>query len=439
MIGIEAALLVGLWALFLATVKNKFEHPIMYLPLPVGLLLVCIAARRWLVRGDEASKDLVFMWKGWRVGRCWPYCSSPLLCASTSWTRRACGTTSPIGSLSRRCPWRRYSPPWPKKDYITCRSTFSCSSPLRFPFTSGASGFPLSLWACWLSSWLRKRHAPCGRWAALPVALLLTVSPFHVWFSRDASFYALVTLSAVGTLYFFVRLLRRPRWLLWAGLAFFSSLGLCTHYFVFALPVVCLIYILLTWRKNWKLLRPWMLSQVVAFAPLAPWYAFVVLRRKFYFGSAATQPPRLVDLLYTWRNFSIGNTGDLTWEVPVAVALCGVLLVLAIIQIARTRRGAGRAALLLLWLFLPITMAYLMSFRVPMYVDRYLIPTFPAFILLVVGGMTALPLAWRGGDSRSWCWSVAWGRAAFISIRLTPRRIGVVWLAPSRPPSNRVM
>jgi len=26
--------------LFLATVANKFEHPIMYLPLPVGLLIV---------------------------------------------------------------------------------------------------------------------------------------------------------------------------------------------------------------------------------------------------------------------------------------------------------------------------------------------------------------------------------------------------------------
>jgi Glycosyltransferase family 87 len=39
-IGIEVALLVGLWALFLATVANKFEHPIMYLPLPVGLLIV---------------------------------------------------------------------------------------------------------------------------------------------------------------------------------------------------------------------------------------------------------------------------------------------------------------------------------------------------------------------------------------------------------------
>ena len=47
-IGIEAVLLVGLWALFLATVKNKFEHPIMYLPLPVGLWIAWVAACRGL-------------------------------------------------------------------------------------------------------------------------------------------------------------------------------------------------------------------------------------------------------------------------------------------------------------------------------------------------------------------------------------------------------
>lgn len=47
-IGVEAVLLVGLWALFLATVVRKFEHPIVYLPLPVGLLIVMAFGRRWL-------------------------------------------------------------------------------------------------------------------------------------------------------------------------------------------------------------------------------------------------------------------------------------------------------------------------------------------------------------------------------------------------------
>jgi len=36
---------VGLWALFLGTVQGKFEHPIMYLPLPVGLFLAFVWAK----------------------------------------------------------------------------------------------------------------------------------------------------------------------------------------------------------------------------------------------------------------------------------------------------------------------------------------------------------------------------------------------------------
>ena len=34
------------WAMFTTTVEGTFEHPIMYLPLPVGLFIICIWARR---------------------------------------------------------------------------------------------------------------------------------------------------------------------------------------------------------------------------------------------------------------------------------------------------------------------------------------------------------------------------------------------------------
>ncbi len=42
--------IIGLWALFLGTVEGKFEHPIMYLPLPVGLFIAFIWAREALQR-----------------------------------------------------------------------------------------------------------------------------------------------------------------------------------------------------------------------------------------------------------------------------------------------------------------------------------------------------------------------------------------------------
>jgi hypothetical protein len=46
---VEVVMLVGLWVLFLNTVVEKFEHPIVYLPLPFGLVAVFALARRWLM------------------------------------------------------------------------------------------------------------------------------------------------------------------------------------------------------------------------------------------------------------------------------------------------------------------------------------------------------------------------------------------------------
>ncbi len=44
-----AALLVGMWLLFAMTLVGKFEHPLVYLPLPVGLALAFVAWRRALI------------------------------------------------------------------------------------------------------------------------------------------------------------------------------------------------------------------------------------------------------------------------------------------------------------------------------------------------------------------------------------------------------
>jgi hypothetical protein len=51
-----AVMLVILWGLFLSTVSNRFEHPIMYLPLPIGSLLLLWFTRRmwWHAAGAAA-------------------------------------------------------------------------------------------------------------------------------------------------------------------------------------------------------------------------------------------------------------------------------------------------------------------------------------------------------------------------------------------------
>jgi hypothetical protein len=47
---IELLLLVGLWVLFATTVTGNYEHPIMYLPLPIGFWLIFVAAQPHLTK-----------------------------------------------------------------------------------------------------------------------------------------------------------------------------------------------------------------------------------------------------------------------------------------------------------------------------------------------------------------------------------------------------
>jgi len=48
-------LLVGLWTLFVVTVVGKQEHPLMYLPLPLGLAFALVAWRRSLIEAAESG------------------------------------------------------------------------------------------------------------------------------------------------------------------------------------------------------------------------------------------------------------------------------------------------------------------------------------------------------------------------------------------------
>ena len=270
---------------------------------------------------------------------------------------------------------------------------FLLQKPFAEPFRETMARFPSAFFGILtVAVFAQVGRLMWGRRGGLVAALLLAVNPFHVWFSRDASFYALMALSSVGTLYFFLCLLRAQRFDIGAGLAVFTALGICTHYFAFAMPVVQLVYLIVSLRRNYAVLRPWILSQVTAFVLLVPWYVFVVLRREFYFGSAALVPPTPIELAYTLWNFSIGYTADASLSVVLSLVAFWSLLVVGLVSLLKRRPVWG--FLLVVWFAFPPAMTYMMSLRLPMYVDRYLMPAFPAFGLIVVEGLMALNRRW---------------------------------------------
>ena len=260
------------------------------------------------------------------------------------------------------------------------------------PFAAnGFSEFALRLLPALLGVLAVPLLAQLGRLVASPrvgmiAAILLVINPFHVWYSRETRMYSLLFVAAVGAMYFFGKSVWHKSTLQnWLGLAFCTAVGINAHHFAFFIPVVQFIYILATFRRNHSLLVKWTAAQVLVGLLYVPWLLAVLDWGQFYGASAAPNyQPTMFDFAATVWNFSIGYTQDVTVYV---IVVLGVFLV---ILFAGLRQLTQAKLLLLIWLLVPPVVAFGISFRLGLYLDRYLMVAFPAFLLLIAIGMASI-------------------------------------------------
>lgn len=260
------------------------------------------------------------------------------------------------------------------------------------PFAAGGfSEFALRLLPALLGVLAVPLLAQLGRLVASPrvgmiAALLLVINPFHVWYSRETRMYTLLFLVAVGSMYFFAKnVWYKPTLRNWLGLAFCTGVGINAHHFAFFLPLVQFLYIVATFKRNHSLLAKWTAAQVLAGLFFVPWLLVVLDWGRFYGASAAPNyRPTIFDFAETLWNFSIGYTGEVTVFVITMLAVFLVTLVAGWRHLDRAR------LLLLTWLLAPPAVVFGISFRLGLYLDRYLMVSFPAFLLLLASGIEGI-------------------------------------------------
>ncbi len=226
--------------------------------------------------------------------------------------------------------------------------------------------------------------------AALAAAALLAFSPAHVYYSHEARSYTLTILLVLLSTYFFVGAVedgRRRNWVLWTvfGMAAFYS-----HDFA-ALVLVAQAFSLLfrkTPPETWK--RAWFCGLLIFLAALPGLtYVFRASPENLHFIWMPKATPKEL-----WRLLQFfGGSGVKVW-------LALILWIAGLVSIARTRRRDTerfwRGMLVVSWAVLPAVLAALISLRNPLFVQRYLIFSLPATILLAAIGMTELRRMYLG-------------------------------------------
>jgi mannosyltransferase len=269
-----------------------------------------------------------------------------------------------------------------------------------------------------------------GRRQGLVAAFLLSISAFHIRYSQEARYYALLMLLGTLSLYFFYRGLRRNDVRSWSGYVVSSTLAAYTHLFAFLFLAVEALFALLllllrrlgarpaagarTWRTEpvFSYLASALLMALL-YLPMLPFTLGGILGGKGLGGRVPIAVDR-TSLTY------LAGIVDLFGAGPGIALLC-YLAALAVGVYLVLRRQHRLLVLLSMSMVLPFLVVFLVptghSFRL-----RYVIFVLPVFLIVVSTGLVGLAdlisrwLAkkWAGAKMRAMAGAVT--LAVFCSI-----------------------
>ena len=240
------------------------------------------------------------------------------------------------------------------------------------------------------------------RKVGLAAAVVVALSPFHIYYAQQVRFYSFIEFLAALQVYCFVELLapapqdpdatRSVRGSWW-GFVLAGAACLWTYYLSGLVLAAEAVVALALWRSIEK--RRMLLAFAAIALLWAPWVPAMIWQARHTHGSIAWIKDRstLDFLAEVYQTFVVGR--GLQW---IGVVLAPILLVGAAVALMDAAVGRMRGRLLLAgWFLLPLTAVLVISLRKALYESRYLMMILPAFFLLAVAGIFRVRARWLRG------------------------------------------
>jgi mannosyltransferase len=279
-----------------------------------------------------------------------------------------------------------------------------------------------------------------SRLAGILAALLVAVSPLHLWYGQELRMYTLLTFLCLLSSYFLVLLVRRnspltppaarpplsPQggeepgpvlsgaegvWgdvILWLAFTLTSTAAIYTHYFAFFVLVFQGVYLLFAWI-SWgfrprRLILGGLASGLLIVLAYLPWLPNLLTR---YSADVSYLPGQLKigEVLVDITVFFVGGESISEATGLALAAGFALMLVLSLFTLHQAARGKGQntspdfpiyhstnfpISFLLLYLLLPPLLILILSYNTPKFNARYVMVAHPALLLLLAGGLAAL-------------------------------------------------
>jgi len=255
-----------------------------------------------------------------------------------------------------------------------------------------------------------------GTTAGRLAALLTAVNPYLVWYSGEGKMYTIITALALLSTYLLLRACAGGQRRFWMSYILVTTLIFYTHILTPLLAPVQMGLVLALHPRAVRSPAAWLSAGALTlpYLPLLLWqwpHLAQPAETGFAFVPWHTMARRLGEV------FSRGIIG---W--PAAIPLVLLLGAMAMGMILAKKRVAWG---LLWWAGAPLVGLYLVSLRRPLFTERYLIWTLPAWLMLAAGGLAALAQRKKVGRWVAVGWTAGLVAAGLVGI-------GYQWNTPVR-------
>lgn len=250
----------------------------------------------------------------------------------------------------------------------------------------------LALITAWLTFLLGKKMF--GEKVGLLAAYLLAIAPLHVYYSQEARMYALAAFSTTLCFYFFTKL-NEKRYLTSVGFILGVVLVLYSDYLAYLIFPAQLLYILWSKKIALKKFLKFFGVSLLFLIPILPIFLNQLATGR---ETAASLPAwanvvggaNIKELLLVFVKTSIGRV-SLTNKLIYGALMAGLGLFYLIIIAQALKKFDSHLKLLVLWITIPLILAFFISSLIPVLAYFRMLFILPAFYLLLAKGLTSLP------------------------------------------------
>ena len=242
-----------------------------------------------------------------------------------------------------------------------------------------------------------------GLWAGLLVA----INPMLIWDAQDNRMYPLLAVFNLASFYFSLSILqRRGGWMHWLGYVLSTALALYTHYLAaFVVLSQYVVWAVLVWGfpERWKRIARWVAAQAAVALIFAPWLLRASTTVSQYTTDFLTSVGAGEMLRRSLVGLSLGRSVDAQIGLLLALGFL-VTLVLGLLPPPkrwRAQQTPSSAALtegqsvlvLLIYLLVPLVCIAIFSvLRFPIFDERYIMLSLPAYLLILARGLSNLSM-----------------------------------------------